>query len=80
MSVIKHLKDCTVMLNDLSKAVANARSEVEKLLTVLEAPALIDVQQKYEDRPYDVDPVISADSHIPRFKAPEEINSVYQGT
>ena len=34
----------------------------------------------YEDRPYDVDPVISADSYILNFKAPEERNSIYIGT
>jgi hypothetical protein len=59
MSVLKSFQDCTVVLNDLSKAAAIARSEVQKLLTVLEG-AVTDAQQKYEDIPYDVDPVISA--------------------
>ena len=36
-------------------------------------------QMLYEDVPYDVDPVISADSYIPRFQAPEERNPIYQG-
>ena len=36
-------------------------------------------QMLYEDVPYNVDPVISADSYIPRFKAPEERNEIYQG-
>ncbi len=36
MSVIKCFQDCTVVLNDLTKAAVNARFEVEQLLTVLE--------------------------------------------
>ena len=47
MSVIKNR---TVVLHDLSKAAANARSEVEKLLTVLEGPTVADVQQKSRDK------------------------------
>ncbi len=43
------LKSCTMVLNDLSKAAANARSEVEKLLTVLEGSAVLDVKSKSVD-------------------------------
>ena len=79
MSVLKSFQECTVVLNDLSKAAANARSEVEKLLTVLEGPAVTDVQQKYDDAPLDLDPALVSGSYIPHFKAPAERNPTYQG-
>ncbi len=47
------LKKCIVMLNDLSKASANTRSEVEKLLTVLDGPAVLDVKSKSVDPYFD---------------------------
>ena len=39
MSAIKKFQECTQCLNDLSKAAVGARTEVQKLLTVLEGPA-----------------------------------------
>ncbi len=57
------LKNCIVVLNDLSKAAANARSEVQKLLTILEGPAVTDVQQKYEDKPWDVNPMYTQNTN-----------------
>ncbi len=65
--------------NDLSKAAANARSEVQKLLTVLEGPTVTDIQQKYDDTPLDLDPALVSGSYIPHFKAPAERNPTYQG-
>ena len=75
LDVLKTLK---VTIDELAKVAANARSEVQKLLTILEGPVVTDIQQKYEDRLYDVD----SDSciYIPKFKAPEERNDIYQGT
>jgi hypothetical protein len=37
------------------------------------------MQSLYEDVPYDVDPVISSASYIPRFAKPEDRNTIYQG-
>ncbi len=66
------------MLNDLSKAAANVRSEVEKLF--LEGPAVTDVQQKYDDLPWNVNPVFLDDSYVPRFENPvEERSHIYRG-
>ncbi len=39
MSAIKTFQEVTKVLNELSTAAVNARSEVQKLLTVLEGPA-----------------------------------------
>ena len=56
MSANKCFKDCTVVLNDIAKAAANARSEVQKLLTVLEGPSIVNnvTQKNYNTLPYDV--------------------------
>ncbi len=70
--ISKSFQECTLVLNDLSKAAAIARSEVEKLLTVLEGPAVTDKQQKYEGKPWEVNPIFVDDSYIPLFKAPPE--------
>ncbi len=38
------------------------------------------VQQKYDDQPWNVNPVFNDDSYIPRFSnPPEERNPIYQG-
>jgi hypothetical protein len=39
MSIIKKFQEVTKVLNELSTAAVSARSEVQKLLTVLEGPA-----------------------------------------
>ena len=43
MSVIKKCQEATKVLNELSTAAVSARSEVQKLLTVLDGPAVNDV-------------------------------------
>ncbi len=79
MSVLKRFQECTVVLNDLSKAAVNARSEVQKLLTVLEGPAVTDVQQKYDDdAPLDLNPALTTGSYIPHFADPAGRNPTYQ--
>ena len=45
MSAIQKFREVTKVLNELSTAAVSARSEVQKLLTVLEGPAT-DVKQK----------------------------------
>ena len=41
MSAIKKFQECTKVLNELSLAAVSARTEVQKLLTVLEGPATV---------------------------------------
>ena len=48
MSAIQKFREVTKVLNELSTAAVSARSEVQKLLTVLEGPAT-DVKQKFID-------------------------------
>ncbi len=63
MSVIKKCQEATKVLNELSTAAVSARSEVQKLLTVLEGPAVNDIhvsniQNKFPDPPPEYIPPI----------------------
>jgi hypothetical protein len=50
MSAIKKFQECTQCLDDLSKAAVGARTEVQKLLDVLEGPVADDNRSRSRDR------------------------------